>query len=423
MMERLLHTPEGVRDIYNKECAKKLMLSRALRHRINLYGFHDIQTPTFEFFDVFSKERGTVSSKDMYKFFDREGNTLVLRPDITPSIARCAASYFKEEMMPVRLCYCGNTFINNSSYQGKLKEITQLGAELLNDGSVEADAEIIALTVECLLTAGLKEFHVEIGQADFFKGLVSEAGFDDIEAEQLRILIEHKNTFAIDKLLSEKNISDNLKTIFIKLPEMFGTVAQLKEIKKLLNNERSVKAIENLENLYEILRIYQFEHYITFDLGMLSKYNYYTGIIFRAYTYGTGDAIADGGRYDSLLAQFGKDSPAIGMVIVIDQLMSALERRNLIKEPENENTLIVYLKEYRNMAVALAAHFRKQDMNIELYAQDKLKEISEYIAYAKRNGIGGILCLSKENKVDVIHIEDGSIQTAEYSDFEVNEKK
>ena len=151
MKDKLLHTPEGVRDIYNTECAVKLLLQNNLHQVLELYGFRDIQTPSFEFFDIFNQERGTVASKDMYKLFDKEGNTMVLRPDITPSIARCVAKYYKDEELPIRLCYIGNTYINSSAYQGKLKEVTQLGAELVNDDSVDADAEMLAITIECLL--------------------------------------------------------------------------------------------------------------------------------------------------------------------------------------------------------------------------------------------------------------------------------
>ena len=142
MKDKILHTPAGVRDIYNKECRRKLKVQETLHHVLELYCYQDIQTPTFEFFDIFNREKGTVASKEMYKFFDRDNNTLVLRPDMTPSIARCVAKYFKEEKHPVRLSYVGNTFINNSSYQGKLKETTQLGAELIGDDTSAADEEI-----------------------------------------------------------------------------------------------------------------------------------------------------------------------------------------------------------------------------------------------------------------------------------------
>ena len=168
MNRQLIHTPEGVRDIYGKEYAQKLLVEELIHKQLNLYGYQDIQTPVFEFFDVFSREIGTTPSRELYKFFDKEGNTLVLRPDFTPSMARCAAKYFMDKDTPIRLCYMGNTFTNTNSLQGKLKEVTQMGAELMGDGSVEADGEMIAMMTEALLHAGLKEFQVSIGQNRIF---------------------------------------------------------------------------------------------------------------------------------------------------------------------------------------------------------------------------------------------------------------
>ncbi|WMJ88397.1 ATP phosphoribosyltransferase regulatory subunit [Anaerocolumna sp. MB42-C2] len=417
MIEKLLHTPEGVRDIYNAECERKLQLQNRLHHVMKLHGFKDIQTPTFEFFDIFSKERGTVAAKDMYKFFDRDGNTLVLRPDITPSIARCAAKYYKEESFPIRLSYIGSTFINNNSYQGKLKESTQLGAELINDSSTDADAEMLALTIECLLEAGLNEFQVEIGEADFFRGLVEEAGFDEEEEYQLRILIEKKNMFGVEELISSKDISDELKNVFLTLPELFGTIDKLISAKSLTTNYRALNAIERLEQLYTILTAYGLEKYITFDLGMLSKYNYYTGIIFRAYTYGTGDTIANGGRYDNLVGQFGKDAPAIGLAIMVDQLMLALSRQKIDIKPETENTLILYKHNLLENAIVLANHFRNQGMNIELLRVKENTLLEEYIAYSKRNGNGGILYYESAELIKVINSESGEVQEANIQDF------
>ena len=418
MKDKLLHTPEGVRDLYNSECATKLLLQQRLHHVLEHYGFRDIQTPSFEFFDIFSQERGTVASKDMYKFFDRDGNTLVLRPDITPSIARCVAKYYKEEELPVRLCYIGNTFINNSDYQGKLKEVTQLGAELMNDDSIEADAELLALTVECLLQSGLKEFQLEIGYADFFRALIEEAGFtEEEEITKLRVLIAKKNMFGVEEIIMTKDMSRELKEIFLKLPELFGTLDILSYAKKLTTNVRAVKAIERLEKLYGIMSEYGYENYISFELGMLSQYNYYTGIIFKAYTYGTGDAVATGGRYDNLVVQFGKTAPAIGLAIVIDQLMLALSRQKLLTEPEARDTLILYHEEFCRQAIALAKHFRKDNMNTILQKATQKVQMEEYITYGRRMKLGGILYLDNEKEIKVIDIAAGSIQQAPMQDF------
>ena len=396
MNERLLHTPEGVRDIYNVECERKLTLEHCLRHRLHLYGFRDIETPMFEFFDIFNKERGTVPSNEMYKFFDREGNTLVLRPDMTPPIARCMAKYYREENLPVRFCYIGDTFVNNTSYQGKLKQVAQLGAELINDATVEADAEMIALTVDCLLDAGLKRFQVEIGQADFFRGLMEEAGIAPDEAEMLRVLIENKNMFGVEEIISGKNLPDNLKEVILKLPELFGTLDRLLYVKEKISNSRALAAIERLEALYALLCEYGFEEYITFDLGMLSKFNYYTGIIFRANTFGTGDAVATGGRYDSLVGQFGKDAPAIGMAIIVNQLLAALARQDLLEEPKAKNHLIVYEKGQDKEAIALAISMRETDSRVELLLADEKFCDEDYAKYAKRMNFQKVLFLKED---------------------------
>lgn len=392
MNDRLLHTPEGVRDIYNAECEKKKQLEHRLHHRLHLYGFQDIETPVFEFFDIFSKERGTVGSKEMYKFFDREGETLVLRPDMTPPIARCMAKYYREETLPVRFSYKGNTFVNNSSYQGKLKETTQIGAELINDATVEADAEMIALTVECLLDAGLTRFQVEIGQADFFRGLMEEAGMSAEETEDLRILIENKNMFGVEEVISEKKMPEGVKKVILKLPELFGTLDRLLFVKDEITNKRARGAIERLEQLYALLKEYGVENYITFDLGMLSKFGYYTGIIFRAFTFGTGDAVVTGGRYDSLVGQFGKQAPAIGMAVLVNQLMMALDRQNLLAEPQADGTLIVYSADKRSEAVAMAKKLRGEDRKVSLYLQQDSQ--ADYEDYAKRMHLAEIVKLA-----------------------------
>lgn len=417
MKERLLHTPEGVRDIYNAECKKKLNVQNVLIECIHRYGFSEIQTPTFEFFDIFSRERGTVAETDMFRFFDREGNTLTLRPDMTPPIARCAAKYFKDETLPIRLMYCGNTYKNNSSLQGKLKEVTQLGAELINDPSVEADAEMIAMTVDCLLQAGLKKFQVEIGDAEFFAGLVEEAGLQEEETKRLRQLIENKNLFGMEELLQEKKLKEPLNTLFSQLPELFGTIEKVKDVKKYVQNPRSIAALSRLEQLYDLLKIYEFEPYLTFDLGMLRNYNYYTGIIFQAFTYGTGEAIATGGRYDGLLGQFGKEAPAIGAALILDQLLLALSRQNLITMQESEDTLIVYQNRIQRTAIQLAKQFRKENMKVELYAEKEEYALQDYIEYAKRMGLGGILYLGNNQKIKIIRTKDETIQEASFADF------
>lgn len=281
MKDRLLHTPEGVRDIYNVECARKSVLENKLKERLGLYGYEEIRTPSFEFFEIFNTERGTVSAREMYKFFDREGNTLVLRPDITPSIARAAAKYYGSEPLPMRFFYLGNIFRNNSSYQGRLKEMTQLGAEFIGSREAFADAEVIAAAADLLLAAGLKDFQIDIGQVGFFKALVREAGLDSDTEEQMRLLIENKNYFGIETLVEKLSIPVEIKLVLERLPQWFGGIEMLSEARHMTSKLKASDALESLENIYGILCRYGFEKYISFDLGMLSEYHYYTGTIFK----------------------------------------------------------------------------------------------------------------------------------------------
>lgn len=341
MNKQLLHTPEGVRDIYGKEYMRKQEVENRLHECIRLFGYEDIQTPTFEFFDVFSKEIGTTPSRELYKFFDKEGNTLALRPDFTPSIARCAAKYFCEENIPLRFSYVGNTFTNTSNLQGKLKEATQMGAELIGDSSVEADGEIISLVIRALLDAGLQRFQVSIGEVEYFKGLCEEAGLDEETEMDLRACISGKNYFAAQELLQERKVAEPYHSRLLKVADMFGNMCSLAEAKAMVNNPRSLAAIDRLEKLHEVLRAYGVEKHISFDLGMLSKYKYYTGVIFKAYTYGVGDAVVKGGRYDSLLQQFGKKAPAVGFCMVIDNILEALSRQK-VEIPAPDPVLTVY---------------------------------------------------------------------------------
>lgn len=397
MKNQLLHTPEGVRDIYNEECEKKLELQNRLHKVLKRHGYHSIQTPTFEFFDIFGKEVGTIPSSELYKFFDREGNTLVLRPDITPSIARSAAKYFMDEDMPIRLSYMGNTFINNHSYQGRLKESTQLGAELIGDDTVDADAEMIAMAIDALKSSGLKDFQISVGHVEFFRGLMEAAGLSEEQEEVIRELIANKNFFGVEEEISDCSMNQNLKELFGMLGTIYDNAVSFEEAKTYAADyPRVYKAIRRLEDLDTVLKIYGVDKYVTYEFGMLSSYHYYTGVIFAGYTYGSGEPVVKGGRYDKLLTYFGKDAASIGFAIVVDQLMAAISRQKIEIIVKHDNQLIVYKPEYRREAVKKAIALRAKDCNVELIAWAMDKSKADYEAYALRNQIAELTFMDGE---------------------------
>lgn len=395
MNTELIHTPEGVRDIYGKEYANKLTIQNILHKQIHLYGYQDIQTPTFEYFDVFGKEIGTTPAKDLFKFFDSDGNILCLRPDFTPSMARCAAKYFVDEDLPLRLSYVGNTFSNTSLLQGKLKETTQMGAELMGDDSVEADGEIIAMLIDALQQTGLKQFQVSVGEIDYFKGICEDLSLNKEQERVIRDYISNKNFFAVKEFLQSENITEEKIKVIMAIEDLFGSVDMLEEAENLSNHPLVQGAIERLKKLYDVLCAYNVEKYVSFDLGMLSSYQYYTGIIFKVYTIGIGDVVVKGGRYDKLLPYFGKNSPAIGFVIVIDDLMQALKRQKIEIPLKDKNLLIVYDGFGFKDALKEAKIHRDKGVNVQLMRFDAAKSTVDYDAYAKNHGINQVIYLMK----------------------------
>ncbi len=409
MKEKLLHTPDGVRDIYDTECKKKLKVIEHLHHVLELYSYDDISTPTFEYFDIFNRDKGSAASNEMYKFFDRDNNTLVLRPDMTPSIARCVAKYYDTEELPIRLCYTGNTFSNSHSLQGKLNEVTQLGGELVNDDSSAADAEILATVIDCFRASGIEEFQIEVGQVEFFKGLIEEGMIDSDVEDKIREYINNKNFFGLQEFVKKLDIPESIVKAFMGFDGLFGGLEMLNNAKKLVNNSRSLIAIERLEKVYTALSYYGYEEYVGFDLSMLSNYNYYTGIIFRGYTYGTGDAIVRGGRYNNLLKQFGKEAPSIGFAFTIDELMMAISRQKVEVEVDNSGTIILYKAENQKAAIELANNYRKVGTKIELIRKSTRKTIEDYKNYGKNNNFSGIMFFEDDNRISVIDLVSDNV--------------
>jgi ATP phosphoribosyltransferase regulatory subunit len=318
------------------------------------------------------------------------------------------AKYYEREDMQIRLCYTGSTFRRLSGYQGKLSEVTQVGAEMVNDDSSDADGEMIAMTIECLKKCGLREFKVDIGHADMFRGLIEETDLSSDEVELLRTYLNNKNIFAVEDMLENKQMPSECKNLLIKMPDLFGGIETIHHVKELTSNQRALKALDRMEKIYELLKSSGLEEYITFDLGMLSHYEYYTGVIFKAYTYGTGESIATGGRYDNLLEQFGKKTSAIGLAFVLDPLMEALHSQKINIGTKEREYLILYRSANRAKAIELAKQLREENKAARLMRKDAETPLSSYRDYGERNEVGSIL-----------YIDD----TGEMTEFDLTESE
>ncbi|HHX18290.1 MAG TPA: ATP phosphoribosyltransferase regulatory subunit [Clostridium sp.] len=403
-----IYTPEGVQDILESECYYKKNLENKIRDVFRSYGYYEIETPIVEFYDVFSSEDEITPQETMFKFFDKEGRILVLRPDITIPIARVAATKYKDANYPLKFSYIGDTFKYNEIGGGKQKEFTQAGMEIVGVNSPEADAEIIAAAIDSVKASGLENFQIDIGQVEFFKGLMDEADLPAEEVEQMRVLIDRKDFLGIEELVKKHNIKEHLKEIIFSLPKLFGSIDVIEEVEKYSINQRCIDALENLRKIIEILEDYGLSKYVSIDLGMVQSLNYYTGIIFRGFTYGIGFPILSGGRYDGLVEKFGKGAPATGFSLGVNMIMMALDRQKIKREELKIDSLICYHPKGRKNAFSICDTLRKQGLNIEVDITGRNLEDTK--KYAKNKGIGGILYVLDEENIEIHNLEEDQVK-------------
>ena len=397
-----LHTPNGVNDVLPRECAAKKEIEETIRVVFSTFGYKEIESPSFEYYDCYSGETGQISQEKLYKFFDEQGRILALRPDFTTSIARMAATKTVSDVLPVRYMYTGSVYRAEHTEGVRRREITQSGIELIGSYSARADAEVIAATMEAVTALGIEEFSMEIGQVAFFTGLVEQMGLDPEMTETLRERIDSKDSRGIKHIVDKLDIDHNIKQLMIDLPYLFGDVSVLGRADVEGLNNTSRLALENLRQIYDLLTMYGFEQYISLDLGMLQSIDYYTGSIFKCYTHGVGFPIAAGGRYDNLMGMFGADKGAVGCAIGVNRIMQVLKT-----EPDEVPSTLIYVEDGADAgAYELAANLRINGCLTEMYIESGSFRDAE--SYAEKTNNTCILRVYPDGRLTVYDKERGT---------------
>lgn len=354
-----LHTPEGVKDYLPLECALKKKIEDNIANVFNSYGYLPVTSPTFEYNDVFCG-MGGVKDNRVFKFLDRDGALLVLRPDMTPAIARIVATAYSKNDLPLKFCYIEGMFRTNENYQGKLREFTQAGIEFLGVNSIEADAEVVSVAIKSLLEVGVRNFKIDLGHALFLKGVIEESAVSDGIAAEIQKNIIKKNYVAVSELA--ENISNNdIKYILQELPLLIGNPDVIENVRNKVTNSNSIAAINYLTEFYSILKDMGYAEYVSFDLGVIGSMDYYTGLIFRGYAKGSGASILDGGRYDNMVEKFGSAMPAVGFALKVNELIKTMEGTDVY----SSKYLIVYNRADRINAFKLADALRNRGIAAE----------------------------------------------------------
>ena len=308
--------PPGALDLSGEAARRRRSLQRATMAALEKSGYEELIPPTFEYEDTFVRAGGSEIAERLVRFPDRDGRILALRYDFTASLARVAATTFADATGALRLCYSGKVFRQEPERGGRPREMLQVGAELLGQGDLAADIEIVRLTLTLLSAAGLKDFQVNLGHVG-----VLAAGLDALEEPlraDVRRWIDRKDRGSLRDAL--KGSSGEARTL-MSLPFVIGRRDALDEASSSAP-EASRPGLDHLLALDAALTAGERAH-IVYDLGEVRGLDYYTGIHFELYVAGAGRAAGAGGRYDGLMARFGRPMPAVGVALDLDTIAEA----------------------------------------------------------------------------------------------------
>ena len=364
--------PEGTRDLILDECVRKKELELEIENILNKWGYKEVITPTIEYYQTFNGGFQNLKEEDMYKFFDDKGRILVLRPDMTIPIARVVATKFKEINPPIRLRYTSNVFRVHESLGGKKNEYTDCGVELIGLNGIDSDVEILITALESLKILKETGYKIEVGNINFFNSAVEWLKLDLEQRSFLAKLIDEKSMKELEEYLDMLNVGDDYKNFFMKLPWLFGGVEILDIGEKYAINNEILNEIKYLRNIYEILDSLGYGDKLTFDLGIVPRLNYYTGIIFKGYVEGIGDTVLRGGRYDELISTFGRDLPAVGFSINLDPLVQLEDEKS---NREAEKYRIIYNPKDIVVAIKQGQVLRNLDYVAELVPSKDIEGI------------------------------------------------
>ena len=386
----LLEIPYGTRDFLPKDAKFKRSIESNLAKTFSLWGYDEIVTPSIEYVDTLTINNRSGIENQLFKFFDKNNRTLALRHEMTTPIARVAASRMYDDVLPFKLSYISSVYRYEQAQEGRQCEFYQAGVELMGVADASADAEVIALAVDSLRKTGLADFEICLGQVEFINGIMQQMGLSKEKQNEIRLALEQRNLVDLNKAVEETNLPNKAKQALKSIPLLQGKEDILEFANNLALNEQSRKALDNLHDIYELLKLYGVADNVNFDLGVNRDFSYYTGMVFEVYAPGIGYPICGGGRYDNMLSDFGTDCPATGFALGIERLMLALAKQNQVQNVQHKKDVyIAFAAGKQAEAIDEATKLRSEGKIVDLAFTPQSKE--EAIKYQADKNIAELV--------------------------------
>ncbi|MDI6799065.1 MAG: ATP phosphoribosyltransferase regulatory subunit [Actinomycetota bacterium] len=333
--------PAGLRDILPAEAEERRAIEAELRQVFESWGYREIMTPTFEYFDSLAIEAGNTIQSEIFRFFDVDGSLLGLRPEMTTPIARVVSKRGGPQGSIDRLYYAASVFRQEPPQRGQRREFSQVGLELIGSTGPAADAEVVLVLIESLLKSKLKDFKIAIGRVDFLTASLTGLGAQKELIQRVQSLLTDKDLVEAKRAITASSLPQGAKDDVLGLFSLKGDISALSRAERYAKDEASVKILSELKSLAEKISLYGLEDFVAFDFGMVKDFDYYTGIVFEAYSPNLGFPIGSGGRYDNLISEFSSARPACGFALGLERLHIALSEAKLLKRNGEARVLVV----------------------------------------------------------------------------------
>ncbi|MHB1680374.1 MAG: ATP phosphoribosyltransferase regulatory subunit [bacterium] len=375
--------PAGTRDFLPSEAAIITETGKVLLSEFSKWGYKRIITPSIEYIDTL---RINSDVNNLFKVVDvGSGELLSFRSDFTLQIGRLSSAIINSNALPFKFSYCGPVLRNIDVVSGKHREIWQAGVEMVGPDSPESDAELIVMAIESLKKLKIKDFNVDIGNVEFFRGIISD--LDENISKKIEYCVTRKDVSSLISILENVNLNDRKKDIIKELPFMFGEEDIIKKAWDMVDNDRSKRAIENIERIISYIKTYQLDNYITIDLGEVRRLHYYTGTIFECYAPGSGYELIGGGRYNNLLESFGQNYAGAGFAINLDIISEFIGRNKITVK--YDDFLIANKTADCIISVELNKFLKNAGFKSEINFMDY--GYLEHIEYMKQNHINNLV--------------------------------
>lgn len=370
MTPKTFEKPRGVRDFSPEYVHKQKEIQKRLDDLFTQWGYQEVMTPTLEYYDTVGKA-SAISSEQMWKCLDMEGNLLVLRPDQTAPIARMVSTVLREQAFPLRLFYHGWVYRKQEKEAGKHAELFQSGVELIGLAHPFADAEVILLAVEALKVLEIKPFCITLGHIALLEELLREYVPNLQQRLNLKRKLAQKDLAGFSREIKQVVVEHRKVNEILKLLRPYTEASLFQALRKQFSHPHVRKQIDHFQAVWEHLKDAGIEKNIILDLTLVGRLDYYTGIYFEGVTEGMGFPLFSGGRYDELHAYFGNPKPATGFAFQLDHVIEA----SPIQTKMSEIYLIQYTSSKRKEAWKKAIDLRRQGKRVVIEQWDGKEEL------------------------------------------------